>query len=213
MFDFGQHRIGRGIKITAKQVLDRDRMHYDLAAGHCLSPTFGGRSGNESHSIQERVQAIVGPRHCAFGKDHQRTCGRFEDPNRQVNRLPIDTFAIDTESAHPANRPAHEAALLKQVPTGHRVHQAADLACQPAHYHRVSQSAVIGRQQDPVPGPQGLAQMVGTSNFVADHSFLPPQPPTGQIQIANQSGPRVTSMRRNEPVGFLDQNRLHEFTS
>src|SRR5687768_6679163 len=144
-------------------------MNDDAPAG--LGSLLRSSTRDECDSIQERMKSIIGSTGCSFWKENERPFGGRQDLHCGLDRLLVDSFAIDAETSHHPDGPSGEAILIKKVPTGHREHVCSNSASQPAHHERIGGAAMVRRQQDPVPGSQRCFELFSVTDFVPFNSF------------------------------------------
>ena len=119
--------------------------------GEAAAALLSGVSSDEGGPFHQGVEALVGSRNHALGKDHQRPAGFGKDIDGGGNRLLIDALTINAEDARPAQQPRLHCALREQVRAGHDVGDNPGLPGYFQDDERIGRAAVIRRQQHAVP--------------------------------------------------------------
>ena len=96
------------------------------------------------------------------------------------------------------------------MPTRHRKHGNLCFAGQERHDQRIRVATMIGREQDAVPLPHRLSQVVDTMQLMRYDPFEFAKIPRDDTQRENHLWKKVPSMRRDELVRFLNDDVLHE---
>ena len=102
-----------------------------------------------------------------LGKDHQRALGRFDDFDRGLHRLLVHAFAIDRERAGPPQQERLQFIAHEQVGAGHDEKRPADASRQAVEDERVFIAAMVGREQDAMPGIDRSAKFFGSDDLHA----------------------------------------------
>ena len=110
----------------------------------------GSSTGHQRHPVLKQAQAIIGPRDHSFRKKHQRSFCVDQHIDRTIQRRPVHSLTVDTESAQAAYEERLEGADLEHVPTGHREDVAPETGDQFPQRDRITETAMIGSDNNAV---------------------------------------------------------------
>ena len=138
-------RKSRG-QVAFEKVADKDGLHDHWAGPSSGGPLFGRRPRQERDSVHQIQQAVVVAGDETLRKDGKRKARLSEDSCGALERLAVQSLAIDAEASDAREEEGLQAALHEEVPTRHDVERPADLPAEQRQHHRIARAAVIRGQ-------------------------------------------------------------------